>query len=300
MLKSPQEDIVKELTDLRRRLSELRNSVEDYYNKALEWKAKRDDLNKSMHQLVAKLKDEREQRKQANEKVAEQKELKQEFNRELEEKTTRMDELELKKRESLTSIKDDPEYVRQRIRKLEWFLQTNVLSLSRENELVKEISSLEKRIQGAKAVDEIENQLAQVSGQARNIDSKVREHRKLMLGHVRDSQGHHAAVIELGKKVAEMKNEADSAHEKYLDFFGLASQSLSESKRIQDRIGELVNKIELERESKRPDKNRDLKERTEKVAAQAFDKVKKGSRITMDELSVLVEKGYFSDGQKPP
>jgi uncharacterized coiled-coil DUF342 family protein len=273
--------------------------VEDYYNKALEWKAKRDELNKSMHQLVAKLKDEREQRKQANEKVAELKVLKQEFKRELEEKTSRIDELEVKKRESLTSIKDDPEYVRQRIRKLEWFLQTNVLSLSRENEVVKEISSLEKKLQGAKAVDQIETQLAQVSSQARNIDSRVKEHRNLMLEHVRDSQSHHAAIVELGKKVADMKKEADSAHEKYLDLFGLASQSLSDSKKIQDRIGELVSKIELARESRRPDKNRDLKERTEKVAAEAFDKVKKGSRITMDELSVLVEKGYFNDGQKP-
>jgi uncharacterized coiled-coil DUF342 family protein len=103
----------------------------------------------------------------------------------------------------------------------------------------------------------------------------------------------------LDKKVADVKKEADSAHEKYLDFFGLASQSLSESRKIQDRIRELVSKIELEEEAKRPDKHRDLKERTEKVAAQAFDKVKKGSRITMDELSVLVEKGYFNEGQKP-
>ena len=300
MLKSSHEDVDKELTDLRRRLSEFRNSVENYYNKALEWKAKRDELNKSMHQLVAKLQDEREQRKKANEKVAELKVFKQELKKELEEKTSRIDELEMKKRESLTSIKDDPEYVRQKIRRLEWFLQTNVLSLSRENEVVKEISSLEKKLQGAKAVDEIENQLAQVSGQARNINGKVREQRNLMLEHVRDSQSHHAAIVALGKKVADVKKEADGAHEKYLDFFGLASQSLSDSKKIQDRISELVSKIELEKENRRPDKNRDLKERNEKVAAQAFDKVKKGSRITMDELSVLVEKGYFNEGQKPP
>jgi uncharacterized coiled-coil DUF342 family protein len=297
---SSREDIAKELGDLRKQLSELRNNVEDYYNKALEWKAKRDELNKSMRQLVAKLKDEREQRGQANEKVAELKMFKQELNKELEEKSKGIEDLETKKRESLTSIKDDPEYVRQRIRKLEWFQQTNVLSLSRDNEVVKEISGLERKLQGAKAVDEIETQLTQISDQARGIDKKAKEYRNLMLEQVRISQSHHAAIVELGKKVGDTKKEADAAHEKYLSLIGLASQSLSNSRKIQDKIRELFDKIEIERQSKRPDKTKVLRERTEKIAAQAFEKVRKGSRLTMDELSILVDKGYFNDGQKPP
>jgi uncharacterized coiled-coil DUF342 family protein len=58
--------------------------------------------------------------------------------------------------------------------------------------------------------------------------------------------------------------------------------------------------MQLENESKKPDKKRDLQEKFEEVAAQAFEKVKKGNRITMDELSVLVKKGYFNESQKSP
>jgi uncharacterized coiled-coil DUF342 family protein len=300
MSETSHENIAQELVNLRKQLGELRNQVENYYNEALDWKAKRDELNKSIGQFVARLKEEREQRKRANEKVAELKVFKQEFNNELEEKKTLIGELEEKKRASLTSIKYDPEYVRQRIKKLEWFVQTNVLSLNRENEVVKEISALEKRLQGSKVVDEIETQLAQVSDQARSIGNKTKEYRNQMLEHVRTSQNHHAAIIELGKKVGDIKKEADCAHKKYLELFDLASQSLSNSKKIQDRIRELTDKMQLENESKKPDKKRDLQEKFEEVAAQAFEKVKKGNRITMDELSVLVKKGYFNESQKSP
>jgi uncharacterized coiled-coil DUF342 family protein len=293
------ENSTQEFVNLRRQLGELRNQVEDYYNKALDWKAKRDELNKSMGQLVSKLREERDLRKRANEKVAELKVLKQEFDKGLEEKKTLIGELEGKEKESLASIKDDPDYVRQRIKKLEWYLQTNVLSMNRENEVVKQISALEKRLQGAKAVDEIEGQLAQVLSEARNIGDKAKEYRSRMLEYVRTSQGHHATIVELGKKVAEIKKEADTSHEKYLELFGLASQSLSNSRKIQDRIRELNEKIQLQNESKNS-KIRGMQKKMEEVAATAFDKVKKGGRITMDELSALVEKGYFDESKKSP
>lgn len=300
MSETTHENIGQELANLRRQLSELRNQVEKHYNEVLDWKAKRDEFNKSMGQLVAKLKEERELRRLANEKVAELKGFTLGFNKELEEREALIDELEAKKKESLVSVKDDPEYVRERIRRLEWYLQTNVLPLDRENVVVKEITSLEKKLQGAKVVDVIETQLSQVVGQARSIGNKANEYRNQMLEHVRNSQSHHAAIIELGKKATDMKKEADSAHQRYIELFGLASQSLSDSRKIQDRIGELSDKMRLEQEGKKTYRTDDRREKIEKVAAQAFEKVKKGDRITMDKLSVLVEKGYFNESERPP
>jgi uncharacterized coiled-coil DUF342 family protein len=156
--------------------------------------------------------------------------------------------------------------------------------LSKENELVKEISSLERKLVGTKAVDEIDGQLSQVAGQARAIKDKVKEYRSQMLEHVRASQGHHATIVELAKRLADLKKEADGSHEKYLELFGLASQALSNSKKTQDRLRELSYKFRFQKEIKETDRTKDFQEKIEKVAVQAFEKVKKGGRITMDEL----------------
>jgi uncharacterized coiled-coil DUF342 family protein len=280
-------------------MNELRTQAEDYYNKALAWKGKRDELNRNMSQLSLRLKQEREERNRANEKVAELKAMKQEFAGNLNERQTLIDQLETKKKESISLLKDDPSQLRERIRKLEWFLQTNVLSLGKENELVKEISTLEKKLKSVKIIDEVETELTELVDKTRSIRSKISEYRTQMLEAVKTSQDHHARVLELKGQLTTLRKEADNAHKSYLESFELASEALSGARKIHDQIRELNEKLMSERMDKRSDRKRDLEERIEKVVTQAYDKVKKGSKITIDELSVLVDKGFFSESQKP-
>jgi uncharacterized coiled-coil DUF342 family protein len=287
------------LTRLYAQLNELRSQAENYYNKALDWKGRRDELNRSMSQLASKLKQEREERNRANEKVAELKAIKLEFRKELDERKNLIDALEKKKRESVSQLGVDPDQLRERIRKLDWFLQTNVLSLGKENEVVKEISTLERRLKGVKVVDEVDTQLAEITDKTKGIKGKLNEYRTQMLGLVKMSQDHHAVVVDLKKQLGDLKKEADNAHERYLESFGLASEALSKSRKIHDQIRDLNEKLMSERTDGKSDRRKDMERRIEKVVTEAYEKVKKGGKITMDELSVLVNKGFFNESQKP-
>ncbi len=280
-------------------MNELRTEAEDYYNRALAWKGKRDELNKNVSQLASQLKREREERNRANKQVAELKAFKQEFRKELDEKSSLISELETKKKGSIALLKDDPDQVRDRIRKLEWFLQTNVLTLGKENEVVKEISTLEKKLKSAKIIDEVDTELSGLFDTARNIRTKVNEFRNQMLELVKMSQDHHLKVVELGKQLADLKKEADNAHENYLKSFGLASEALSKARKVRDQIRDINEKITFEKDSGRSERRKNLEQRVEKVVSQAYEKVKRGDKITMDELSVLVDKGFFKENQKP-
>jgi uncharacterized coiled-coil DUF342 family protein len=293
------ESVGHDLTRLYAQMNELRTQAEEYYNKALAWKGKRDDLNKKMSQLSSKLKEEREERNRANEKVAELKAIKQEFAEKLDERKNQIDDLETKKRESISLLKDDPDQLRERIRKLEWFLQTNVLSLGKENQVVKEISTLEKKLKNVKVIDEVDNELTELVDRTRSIRGKLNEYRTQMMALVKTSQDHHTRVVELKGQMADLKKEADDAHKSYLESFELASEALSKARKIHDQIRDLNEKLASERMDRKPDRRKDLEERIEKVVTQAYDKVKKGSKITMDELSVLVDKGFFNERQKP-
>jgi uncharacterized coiled-coil DUF342 family protein len=287
-----------ELTRLYAQMNELRTQSEDYYNKALAWKEKRDELNKTMGKLASKLKQEREERNRANEKVAELKAFKQEFKKELDERNNHINELEIKRKGSVSLLKDDPAQVRERIRKLEWFLQTNVLSLGKENEIVKEISALEKKLKGAKMIDEVDVELNELIDKSRNIRNKLNEYRTQMSELVKTSQDHHTKVIDLKNQLGAMKKEADEAHENYLKSFELASEALSKARKIHDEIKDINEKINSEKTDKKSERKKDLEQRMEKVMTQAYEKVKKGSKITMDELSVLVDKGFFTENEK--
>lgn len=276
-------------------MRDLRNQVEDHYQKALEWKAKRDELNRTISQLAPKLKEEREQRNHVNEKVAELKVMRQGFGKELEEAENVTNGLLKQRNELVQSLEDNPDLLRERIKKLEWFLQTNVLSISKENEIVKEISGLEKKLIKTKAIDGLDNKLNQVTDRVRAIRGKINEYKNQMMEQVNLSQNHHTVVIDLAKQIAVMKGEADNAHEKYLEEFGLASQSFSDLRKIRERIREISEKAYSEKFKKKDDRVRDIEQRMESVANQAFEKVKKGSKITMDELSALVDKGFFKE-----
>lgn len=289
------DNLSQELPKLHVQLNELRNETEEFYKRALDWKAKRDELNKMVSQLASNLKQERERRNRANEKVAELKVMKEGFKKELDERNNLIDELEKKKRESISFLRDDPDQLRERIRKLDWFLQTNVLSLGRENELVKEISALEKRLKSVKVIDDVDTELTEIVDKANGIEGKLYEYRTQMLEQVKMSQEHHALVVDLKKQLGDLKKEADNAHERYLESFGLASEALSKSRKIHDQIRELNARLMSERTERKPDRENDMKQRIDKVVTRAYEKVKKGDKITIDELSVLVDKGFFND-----
>jgi uncharacterized coiled-coil DUF342 family protein len=287
-----------ELMGLYEQLDGLRNQMEDYYKKALEWKTERDNLNKMRSPLVTRLKEEREQRNCANEKVAELKVLKQGFSKELDEIKSLIDELNTRKRELISSLREDPDRVRERIRKLEWFLQTNVLSLSKENELVKEISLLEKRLAEAKLIEEIDAKLTPAIDRARAIKNKLTDLRTQMLEQVKVSQDHHTEAVNLMNQIGDLKKQADDAHNKYLEAFNSASLTLSNLRKTQEKIRERNERAKLEKSRKNEERMKGQEQRIEQIATQASEKVKKGGKLTMDELSVLVQKGFFNETQR--
>jgi uncharacterized coiled-coil DUF342 family protein len=264
----------------------------------LEWKAKRDDLNKIKATLIAKLKEEREQRNGANGKVAELKTLKEGFKKELEETEKSIESLNANKRKLILSLREDPVRVRERIKELEWFLQTNVMSLTRENDLVKEISLLEKKLTETRSIDEVDAKLATATSRAQAIKNKLGELRTQMLEPVKVSQDHHNNVIDLVNQIDDVKKQADEAHRNYLEAFDSASLALASLRKAQDRIRELNGETGAEKKKKKEERVKEIEQKMEQIATHASEKVKKGGRLTIDELSVLVQKGFFNEAEK--
>jgi uncharacterized coiled-coil DUF342 family protein len=295
---SQQEKANQELTELYGELHKLRNQIEDRYRTALEWKAKRDDLNKIKATLIAKLKEEREQRNGANGKVAELKTLKEGFKKELEETEKSIESLNANKRKLILSLREDPVRVRERIKELEWFLQTNVMSLTRENDLVKEISLLEKKLTETRSIDEVDAKLATATSRAQAIKNKLGELRTQMLEPVKVSQDHHNNVIDLVNQIDDVKKQADEAHRNYLEAFDSASLALASLRKAQDRIRELNGETGAEKKKKKEERVKEIEQKMEQIATHASEKVKKGGRLTIDELSVLVQKGFFNEAEK--
>jgi uncharacterized coiled-coil DUF342 family protein len=295
---SQQEKANQELTELYGELPKLRNQIEDRYRTALEWKAKRDDLNKIKATLIAKLKEEREQRNGANGKVAELKTLKEGFKKELEETEKSIESLNANKRKLILSLREDPVRARERIKELEWFLQTNVMSLTRENDLVKEISLLEKKLTETRSIDEVDAKLATATSRAQAIKNKLGELRTQMLEPVKVSQDHHNNVIDLVNQIDDVKKQADEAHRNYLEAFDSASLALASLRKAQDRIRELNGETGAEKKKKKEERVKEIEQKMEQIATHASEKVKKGGRLTIDELSVLVQKGFFNEAEK--
>jgi uncharacterized coiled-coil DUF342 family protein len=272
--------------------------MEGFYRTALEWKTKRDNLNRMKTPLIAKLKMEREQRNSTNEKVAELKTLRDNFRNELEETEKLIGTLNTNKQKMIQSLKEDPVRVRERIKELEWFLQTNVMSLNKENELVKEISILERKLAETRSIDEVDAKVTAARNKAQAIKNKLSELRNQMLEPVKVSQGYHSNVLDLVHQLDDIRKQADEAHKNYSEAFDSASLALANLRKTQDRIRELNRETEPDKERKREERMKEIEEKIEQIATQASEKVRKRERLTIDELSVLVQKGFFKEAEK--
>ena len=182
---------------------------------------------------------------------------------------------------------ESPGRIKHEIERIEYKIETEGLSFEKEKQLMKVIHELSKKLKEAQAAQQIVQKVRQTSGQIDTFKHKADEIHGAIQTKAKESQEKHEKVVSLSKKIDELRKKyAETIAQLDLVRKELASTSApwkekqTEVDKLRLEIGEAIkeNKVKSERNQKKmlEDKQKEVQE-----------KLKKGEKLTTEDLIVL-------------
>ena len=255
------------------RIAKVADEREVFNREAKEQRKIRDELNSELKENLAKAIEFRDQRNEINKQVEENKKARNQVNDEI-------------KNLEWSSGKKDKVRLENEIKKIDKIIETRVLDIKKENQLVKSANDLRKELAEIKEDDKVKEEAAELKKKSEEFHAKVVELSE-------QAQEAHEQMLSYFRKTDEIRTAADEAHKLFIQARKNASAKHEEFKMILSEIHVINKKLGSNKNRKRRSdkssgsssnkKNREEKERAESI----FDKFKNGKKLSTEELLLL-------------
>lgn len=251
-------------------LTDLKNTRDKMNEETKAFRKERDELNQELKDTLKIALDKRNTRDEINKEVHENKVLRNKCNEEL-------------KKVEWNSGKKEISNIQAEINKIDKTIQTKVLDIRKENELVKRVSDLTKQLKKIQSDEEEEKTAEQLKEKSEHYHQQVVE--------LSDkAQAVHEEMIEYFNKIDGIREKADAKHQ---DFINSRNAATAKHEEVKAKLSEIrkVNKYMDQakahsRGRRSEDKvENDTKEKEE--AEEIFQKFKDGKKLTTDEFLLL-------------
>ena len=255
------------------RIAKVADEREAFNREAKEQRKIRDELNSELKENLAKAIEFRDQRNEINKQVEENKKARNKVNDEI-------------KSLEWSSGKKDKIRIEAEIKKIDKIIETRVLDIKKENQLVKNANDLRKELAEIKEDDKVKEEAAELKKKSEEFHAKVVELSE-------QAQEAHEQMLSYFRKTDEIRTAADEAHKLFIQARKNASAKHEEFKMILSEIHVINKKLGSNKNRKRRSdksggssnnkKSREEKERAESI----FDKFKNGKKLSTEELLLL-------------
>lgn len=252
-------------------LTELKNVRDNMNDQTKEYRKERDELNQELKDTLKVALEKRNERDEINKEVHKYKGLRNESNEEL-------------KKIEWSSGKKDIANIEAEIKKIDKTIQTKVLDIRKENELVKRVSDLTKKL---KKIQEDEEQ----EKAAEDLKEKSEEYHQQVVELSDKAQSVHEEMIEYFNQIDGIREKADGKHQ---DFVNSRKAATAKHEEVKAKLSEIKKVNKLMDQSKAKSKggrsnnkgdNKDMKEK--ELAEETFQKFKDGKKLTTEEFLLL-------------
>lgn len=286
------EDLIRQLGELKEKANDARKQRDEYNEIAKKYAEERDAKNTVIASLLAQAKEKKSLRDKLNSNVADLKAKREELEKTNEQLLKEYDKLK-EELNTLNPPKTPLKTLVNRVKDLEWKLQTSVISLEREKDLVKEISELEKLIETKKKAEALKNQIILCKTQIGANKLLLRNIKNGVVSSAKSSQSEHTTMTGIYKQVDDVRKQADEFHNKFVEakkkadeFHTQYLEARKEMKKIIDQIHQLKLKDKKEREKL-------IELKLNQMIKTAQEKLKSGEKLSFEEFQVLMEKGLI-------
>ncbi|MFH1127156.1 MAG: hypothetical protein V1718_03535 [archaeon] len=267
-------------------------------------KAKRDELNSNVKNLLSEMKSERDRLNSLNEKISELKERRDSKNKLVKELATKRKAINEKIRDSIKIIKEndsesvkyepipkDHAKLKSEIKKLDWDIQTRHHTIKQDEQMRTRMEKMQVLLSLAKTREKLDRK--KITSQVKI--NKLREELELTEQLLVDNQHagnkeheelivHYNQIKELRDKLApkfreikELKKQADDAHKAFI----------TEHDRIKTDRESKINTEKKQRELEATRLEKDMKQK----AHDLFNDFTKGKKLTSEELIIIQKYG---------
>lgn len=262
--------LLDEKKSLEKDLKVLTQDRDKLNEEAKTYKMLRDDLNSSIKENLEKALNYRKQRDEINQEVKKYKKLRDETNQEL-------------KKLEWSSGRRDIIKIQDEIKKLDKTIETKVLDIRKENELVKKVTDLQKKLQTMQEDENTRKEAIELREQSESYHARVVELSD-------QAQETHEQMLSYFQKIDEIRAKADKAHADFINTREKASAKHEEVKEVLKKIrgkNKSLDKAKAKERRKEDlkieEKNTQEKERAEEI----YRKFRDGKKLTTDELLLL-------------
>jgi uncharacterized coiled-coil DUF342 family protein len=286
-------DMFKELndkkTELKKQSDEYKTKRNELNSEASSLAAKRNELNKKTKDLINEAQEFKKLRDENNEKVKEYKVIRDDVNAKANDIFAKIDQIRNDNNLSGPSIKD----IRKEIDRLEFAQQTEVLTTSKERELVNKITELQKLYVAKKGQLEGNEELKQLLTEAQEIRDQASEHHKVLSEFAQKAQEYHDKMITTFKEADKIRAESDAAHKDFVKFQESADEQHKLFIAAQKEIRDIDKEFRKMKKGDVDEKKEAAKADARKDAEDIFDKFKSGGKLTTENLMALQRSGLL-------
>jgi uncharacterized coiled-coil DUF342 family protein len=270
-----------QLTSLEERLTTLNE-----YSK--EWRIKRDVLNQKCKETGKEITHYKAKRDQLNQKIKELKLVRNNLKADLAKSHREYTQLEKEYSAlSKTTSQSETEINRQ-IQSLDWQIQTSSFVSEKEASLIEEIRTLEQQRLVYRELFSLEKKIQKLHLVINTLKKSIKDISQQIINLAGQSQENHINMLGKRQKIADIKAEADNAHQTYLTYTKNRQETHSKYQTHLEQIRDLRSQIGLlkKREQKHiSDKALELQRQT------AYKKLEEKKKMSFDEFKTLMKKG---------
>ena len=253
-------------------IAKVAEEREEFNKTAREQRKIRDELNASLKENLNKAIEFRNERNEINKQVEEAKKARNEANAKI-------------KSLEWNSGKRNKIKIENEIKKIDKIIETRVLDIKKENQLVKNANDLRKQLM------EIHEDEA-AKGEAEELKKVSEKEHEKVIELSEKAQAAHEEMLKYFRKTDDIRTAADEAHKKFIEARRNASEKHEEFKAILSDIHVINKKLGSNKPKRRKSDNKGSsgsnKNREERQRAQEiFEKFKQGGKVSTEEILLL-------------
>ncbi|MDD3985129.1 MAG: phosphoserine phosphatase SerB [Methanobacterium sp.] len=256
--------------DLEKRLKILTKERDDLNENAREFKKVRDELNAGIKDNLDKALKYRDERDKINKEVRKYKKLRDDTNQEL-------------KKMEYASGRRDILKIQGEIDKIEKTIETKVLDMRKENELVKKVQDLSKTLSQMKEDKKVQSEAIALKEVSEAHHAKVVEFSD-------KAQETHENMLEYFKNIDDVRTKADQAHNKFIETRETASAKHEAVKTVLNEIrrkNKGLDKVKAKERNMESEKSKKKNMAEKEVAIDIYERFKEGKKLSTEELRLL-------------
>ncbi|MFW9852122.1 MAG: coiled-coil protein [Candidatus Thorarchaeota archaeon] len=291
------EDLIVRLGKLEEEINSLSKQRNKHNQLTKENLSKRNEALKQINNLLDKAKENKKKRDELNIQVKQLKKKRKKIQNTLQGNKKTLDEI-IEKEE--TTNKTDIQRKRKQMRvlnskidKLEWELQTSVLSPDQEKEMVQLLEKYSEQLNTIAEQVHITTQQTSLWKEIASLQKQVNKLYNQIIDYAKESQIYHNLMNQYYHQVNSLrklekehqnlfiknKKIADNFHRNFLS-------KVSEKNELRNQLKDFKQKVRKEMREK-------LKTDVEESTKKAYEKYEKGENLSMEEFRLLVEKGLI-------